>query len=209
MGEKRSTEQAFQNYLRSGEQVRWHGATKPFSLLERDARFLILGKWIGSVGVSAVILSMTIPGDVTAVLLRLYIGNSPDWSLKAVIAVLLVAALLIVSPFVEKWNVLGQQYWITDQRVIFMSRDRTFYYMELADIDDIRLVEGQTEEGTLVVGSRVFEDIKRQLRWRACHPKTNVQSDGPMDKAEGLVLFSVSDSKKAADCLRQQLGWAA
>ena len=65
------------------------------------------------------------------------------------------------------------------------------------------------EKGTLVVGSRVFEDIKRQLRWRACHPKTNVQSDGPMDKAEGLVLFSVSDSKKAADCLRQQLGWVA
>ena len=173
MGEKRSTEQAFQNYLRSGEQVRWHGVTKPFPLLERDAKFLILGKWIGT-------------GAVTAVLLRLYIGNSPDWSLKAVIAVLLVAALLIVSPFVEKWNVLGQQYWITDQRVIFMSRDRTFYYMDLSDIDDIRLVEGQTEEGTLVVGSRVFEDIKRQLRWRACHPKTNVQSAGPMDKAEGL-----------------------
>ena len=146
MGEKRSTEQAFQNYLRSGEQVRWHGVTKPFPLLERDAKFLILGKWIGT-------------GAVTAVLLRLYIGNSPDWSLKAVIAVLLVAALLIVSPFVEKWNVLGQQYWITDQRVIFMSRDRTFYYMELADIDDIRLVEGQTEEGTMVVGSRVFEHI--------------------------------------------------
>ena len=82
MGEKRSTEQAFQNYLRSGEQVRWHGTTKPFPLLERDARFLILGKWIGT-------------GAVTAVLLRLYIGNSPDWSLKAVIAVLLVAALLI------------------------------------------------------------------------------------------------------------------
>ena len=39
MGEKRSTEQAFQNYLRSGEQVRWHGVTKPFPLLERDAKF--------------------------------------------------------------------------------------------------------------------------------------------------------------------------
>ena len=194
--EKQAVEKTLDKTLRDGEQVLWSGKTEAFPLLTGDARVQILGKWIGT-------------GAVTAVLLRLYIGNSPDWSLKAVIAVLLVAALLIVSPFVEKWNVLGQQYWITDQRVIFMSRDRTFYYMELADIDDIRLVEGQTEEGTLVVGSRVFEDIKRQLRWRACHPKTNVQSDGPMDKAEGLVLFSVSDSKKAADCLRQQLGWAA
>lgn len=196
MAEKRSTEQAFQKYLRSGEQVRWHGVTQPFPLLERDAKSLILGKWIGTVA-------------VTAVLLRLYIGNSPDWSLRVVGMVLLVAALLIASPFMEKWNVLGQQYWITDQRVILMSRDKTFYYMELTDIDDVRLVENQTEEGTLAVGSCVFEDIKRQLRWRACHPKTNVQSDGPAGKAEGLVLFSVSDSKKAVDCLRQQLGRAA
>lgn len=81
--------------------------------------------------------------------------------------------------------------------------------MELSDIDDFRLVEDQTEEGTLAVGSCVFGDIKRQLRWRACHPKINVQSDGPAGKAMGLVFFSVSDSKKAADCLRQQLGRAA
>lgn len=44
MGEKRTTEQMFQAYLRGGEQVRWHGTTKPFPLLERDARFLILGE---------------------------------------------------------------------------------------------------------------------------------------------------------------------
>lgn len=196
MGEKRSAEQAFQKCLRSGEQVRWHGTTRPFPLLERDAKLLILGKWVGTVIASAV-------------LLRLYIGNSPDRSLRVVGLVLLIAALLIASPFMEKWNVLGQQYWITDQRVILMSRDRTFYYMELSDIDDFRLVEDQTEEGTLAVGSCVFGDIKRQLRWRACHPKINVQSDGPAGKAMGLVFFSVSDSKKAADCLRQQLGRAA
>lgn len=196
MGEKRTTEQMFQAYLRGGEQVRWHGTTKPFPLLERDARFLILGKWIGTVLVSAGILG-------------LYISNNPEWSWNVVGLVLLVAALLIVSPFLEKRSVLGQEYWITDQRAIFMSRDRTFYSMELSDIDDFRLVEDKTQEGTLVLGSGIFEDIDRQLRWRACHPKTNVQSDGPSDRAQGLVFFSVSDSKKAADCLRQQMGRAA
>ena len=60
-----------------------------------------------------------------------------------------------------------------------------------------------------LLGSGIFEDIDRQLRWRACHPKTNVQSDGPSDRAQGLVFFSVSDSKKAADCLQQQMGRAA
>ena len=196
MGEKQTKEQRFKAYLRGGEQVRWHGTTKPFSLLERDARFLILGKWIGTVLVAGTILG-------------LYISNNSDWSVKVVGLVLLVAALLLVSPFLEKRSVLGQEYWITDQRVIFMSRDQSFYSMELCDVDDFRLVEGKTPEGTLVLGSVVFEDIDRQLRWRACHPKTNVQSDGPSDRAQGLVLFSVSDSKKAADCLRQQMGRVA
>ena len=72
-----------------------------------------------------------------------------------------------------------------------------------------RLVEGKAQEGTLVLGSVIFEDIDRQLRWRACHPKTNAQSDGPSDRAQGLVFFSVSDSKNAAGCLRQQTGRAA
>lgn len=196
MGEKQTKDQAFKKYLRGGEQVRWHGTTKPFPLLERDARLLILGKWIGSVAVSAVILG-------------LYIGNNPDWSLKVVGVILLIAALLVVSPFLEKRSVLEQEYWITDQRAIFMSRDKTFYSMELADIDDFRLVEGKPQEGTLVLGSGIFEDIDRQLRWRACHPKTNVQSDGPSDRAQGLVFFSIDDSKKAADCLRQQMGRTA
>ncbi len=196
MGEKRTTDQMIKEYLRSGEQVCWHGTTVPFPLLEQDAKFLILCKWIGTIIVSAGILG-------------LYISNNPDWSMNVVGLVLLIAALLILSPFVEKRSVLGQEYWITDQRVIFMSRDRTFYCMELSDIDDFRLVENKTQEGTLVLGSSIFGDINRQLRWRACHPKTNVQSDEPSDRAQGLVFFSVSDSKKAVECLRQQMGRAA
>lgn len=86
MGEKRKTEQAFQLYLRGGERVCWHGATKSFPLLERDARFLIPGKWIGTVLASGVILG-------------LYIGNNLDLSVKVVGLVLPVAALLIGSPF--------------------------------------------------------------------------------------------------------------
>lgn len=59
---------------------------------------------------------------VSAGILGLYISNNPEWSWNVVGLVLLVAALLIVSPFLEKRSVLGQEYWITDQRAIFMSR---------------------------------------------------------------------------------------
>ena len=196
MGGKKSTEQAFKEYLRDGEQVCWHGVTKPFPLLERDAKVLILAKWIGSVTVSAIILA-------------LYMSNNPDWSLKVVGVILLIAALLVISPFMEKRSILGQEYWITDQRAVLLGRDRTFYSIELSELDSFRLVEGKRREGTLVRGSGSFECIGRQRRWRAWHGKRNVQGDGPSDRAQGLVLFSVSDSKKAADCLRQQMIQAA
>lgn len=196
MGEKRSTEQLLREYLRSGEQICWHGTTKPFPLLERDARVHILTKWIGTTAVSAVILG-------------LYISNNSDWKWNVVGVAALIAALLVLSPFMERRNILGQEYWITDQRVIFMSRDRTFYFMELSEIDDFRLVKDGTQEGSLVLGSCIFEDIGRQLRWRGCHPKTDVQSDGPSDRAQGLVFFSVGGSREATDCLRQQMERAA
>ena len=76
-------------YLRDGEQVCWHGVTKPFPLLERDAKVLILAKWIGSVTVSAIILA-------------LYMSNNPDWSLKVVGVILLIAALLVISPSAKR-----------------------------------------------------------------------------------------------------------
>ena len=193
--EKQTVEKTMDKTLRDGEQVLWRGKTEAFPLLAGDARAQILGKWIGT-AVAAIIL------------LALYIANGGNGK-GLIVGVLGVAALLLVSPFVERRNVLRQSYCITDQRVILISGDQTVYFMELDGIDGFRTVTGKTEYGSLVLGSCIFEDIRRQLRWRACHPKTNVQSDGPMDKAEGLVLFSVSDSKKAADCLRQQLGWAA
>ena len=193
--EKQAVEKTLDKTLRDGEQVLWRGKTEAFPLLAGDARAQILGKWIGT-AVAAIIL------------LALYIANGGNGK-GLIVGVLGVAALLLVSPFVERRNVLRQSYCITDQRVILISGDQTVYFMELEGIDGFRTVTGKTAYGSLAVGSCIFEDIRRQLRWRACHPKTNVQSDGPMDKAEGLVLFSVSDSKKAADCLRQQLGWAA
>lgn len=191
MGKKQSVEQALHQYLRDGEQVCWQSKTENFPLLENDAKWLILGKWIGTV-------------VVTFAILMLYIGNNPGWSVKVVGLVLLVAALLVVSPIVERSSVLRQRYWITDQRVILMARDRSFYYMELSEIDDFQVVKGKTAHDCLVLGSCLFEEINRQLRWRACHPKTDVQSDGNADQAMGMVLFNVSNGEGAAAHLRQR-----
>lgn len=191
MNRKQSVEQELQAYLRNGERVCWQGKTESFPLLENDAKWLILGKWIGTVVVSFSIL-------------MLYISNNPEWSVKMVGMVLLVAALLVVSPIVERNSVLRQQYWITNQRVILMTKDRSFYYMELSAIDEFQIVKGKTNHDCLVIGSYLFEEINRQLRWRACHPKTDVQSDGNADQALGMVFFNVSNAEGAAAHLRQR-----
>lgn len=191
MGKKQSAEQALSAYLRSGEQVCWQGKTETFPLLENDAKFQILAKWIGTVVVVFAILA-------------LYIGGNDAWSVKAVGVVLLVAVLLLVSPIVERSSVLAQRYWITDQRAILMTRDQSFYDMELSKIDDFQVVRGKTTHDCLVLGSILFGEVNRQLRWRACHPKTDMQSDGSSTEAQGLIFFNVSNAEGAAAQLRQR-----
>lgn len=187
--EKRSAEKTLQGILQDGEQVLWSGKTEAFPILAGDAKVQILSKWIGTV-VAAVVL------------LALYIGNAGGGK-GLIVGVLVVAALLVVSPFLEQRSVLQQSYWITDQRVILISGDQTVYFMELDSIDGFRTVTGKTEYGSLVLGSCIFEDIKRQLRWRACHPKVDIQSGTTSGAAMGLVLFNLKDCRGAEELLRQ------
>ena len=192
--EKQAVEKTLDKTLRDGEQVLWSGKTEAFPLLTGDARVQILGKWIGTA--------------VVVVLLALYIANGGNGK-GLIVGVLGVAALLLVSPFVERRNVLRQSYCITDQRVILISGDQTVYFMELDGIDGFRTVTGKTEYGSLVLGSCIFEDIRRQLRWRACHPKMDSQSGKTSGAAMGLVLFNLKDCRGAEELLRRYVEEAA
>ena len=145
---------------------------------------------------------------VAVVLLALYIANGGNGK-GLIVGVLGVAALLLVSPFVERRNVLRQSYCITDQRVILISGDQTVYFMELDGIDGFRTVTGKTEYGSLVLGSCIFEDIRRQLRWRACHPKMDSQGGKTSGTAMGLVLFNLKDCRGAEELLRRYVEEAA
>ena len=193
--EKRSAEKTLQGILRDGEQVLWSGKTEAFPLLAGDARVQILGRWIGT-------------AVVAVVLLALYIANGGNGK-GLIVGVLGVAALLLVSPFVERRNVLRQSYCITDQRVILISGDQTVYFMELDGIDGFRTVTGKTEYGSLVLGSCIFGDIRRQLRWRACHPKMDSQGGKTSGTAMGLVLFNLKDCRGAEELLRRYVEEAA
>lgn len=187
--EKQAVEKTLDKTLRDGEQVLWRGKTEAFPLLAGDARVRILGKWIGTAAAAIILLA-------------LYAANGGNGK-GLVVGVLGVAVLLLASPFVERRSVLRQSYCITDQRVILISGDRTVYFMELDGMDGFRTVTGKTEYGSLVLGSCIFEDIKRQLRWRACHPKVDIQSGTTSGAAMGLVLFNLKDCRGAEELLRQ------
>ena len=181
---------AIERYLREGERICWQSGTAPFPLLESGERWKIIGKWIGTV-------------VATAALLALYIGQGREWSVKAVALILLIAVLMLLSPVIERRSLLGQRYWITNQRAILMTMDQTFYYMELSEIDDFQLLRDRTVGDCLILGGCLFEEVDRQLRWRACHPKTDIQNDSQRGLAQGLAFFSVENGAGAAECLRR------
>ena len=141
-------EERLKTYLRPGEQVRWQGRPAPFSLLEAEAKKQILLKWG---------LTVALGGGLLAV----YLSRTEAPSMGFIGLVLLVAAVILISPVAERRNLMGEQYWITNQRAILMTRDKTFFYMELSDIDDLQVVGGTTKGKSLVLGRCLFEEAKK------------------------------------------------
>ena len=184
-------EEKLKTYLRPGEQVRWQGQPAPFPLLEGKMKTQILTKWI----VTAVL---------GAALLAVYLTGNEEPSMGFVGLVALVMAVILASPFMERRNLQGMRYWVTDQRVILLTRDQTFYYMELAKIDGYQVLDGAAAEKCLVLGSCLFEEAARRLRWRACHPKTDIQGHDHPDQAMGMILYGLRDVEAVEKLLRQR-----
>ena len=181
-------EKELNEYLRKGENVRWSGRTAPFPLLGDKSREQIVLKW-------------AVTAALTCGFLWLYCARDQAVNGKFIALVVLVAGLVIASPWMEQRSIMGQQYFITDQRAILMSRDKTFYSMELNGIDELRRVSLHGEADALVMGGIIMEDIRKQLRWRACHPKTDMQGQKKQDEALGMVFYGIRDADLAESLL--------
>lgn len=178
--------------LRDGETICWQGKSEGFPLLAEDARVQIMGKWIGT-------------GIATMIILELYLNYIANISALLIGGIVLVGVVFMAAPFIERYQVLRQNYWITNQRVILMTGDQTFYCMELSEIDEIHVVWDQTEYGTLVLGGETMEDLPQQMRWRACHPIMNIQEKSGMEKVVGMALFNLKTCDRAERILLQNL----
>ena len=183
-------EKELQEYLREGEHVLWQGKPKTFQVMEDGSKTQILRKWI---------LTVLIAGG----LLACYLNYNQHPSMKFVAIVVVVAVVVLVSPFTEKSGLLKNRYWITDQRVILMNREKTMFHMDLSDIDSFQVVEGPAERPCIALGSGVFGDIKKQLRWRAGHPLVDAADQKEAGEAMGMILYGVNDVDAAAALLRE------
>lgn len=184
-------EKEFMEYLRENEQVRWEGKPAEFPLMEEVSRKQILRTWILTVAVCAALLGC-------------YLSRFSDYSVGFIGIVIIVGCLVIASPFLERGGLQKCRYWITDQRVILMARDKSFYWMELSAIDEFQLVQSLTVHPCLVLGGEIFEDVPKQLRWRACHPKMDLQGCENEDCAVGLILYNVENVQEAVALLESR-----
>ena len=125
--------------LREGEYIRWQGRTGAFSLLEPLARRTILGKWLCTLVAGGVLLALAGREDA---------GVGP----AAAIAIVLGTAALLAAPVLEWWALRGQHYWITNERAIAMTREHRICSMELKEIDDVCLVQGENGMHSLNFG---------------------------------------------------------
>lgn len=183
-------EKKLKEYLREGEQIRWQSQPERFALIDSNSKTQILFKWI---------LTVIIAGG----LLSAYISAQPSPGMGFIGLVILCAVLMLASPFMEKNGLMKNRYWITDRRVIQMTKDKAFYYMELSDVDAFEIVRNVTVRDCLVLGTPVFQEAKKHLRWRASHPKENPEAMKDRDHVDGMIMYNIGNAEDAAALLKE------
>ncbi len=176
------------DYLRDDEAVLWQSEPSNVTVLEKGNKNNIFRAWL---------LAIIICGG----LIWAYATYNKAPHIAVPICFGLIGLAVLISPLFECNTVKRQKYYITNQRVILEFDAKTFYSMELAAIDDYKLVTDQSNEPTLVLGSVLFPEIHKQLRWRAGHPPIDRQSTTNRNRADGFVFYNVKNADDAIDLL--------
>ena len=181
--------QELHKYMRPGESLLWESAPGDFPLLEGKLRARILGEWL---------ITLLFAGWL------LYVErDEPGFGNGVKLLVALVAAAIILAPVMEYQSLKKQKYFLTDQRAILLTADRDFYYMDYDKIDDCRLIEDMAQGGCIAMGSLIMADVRRQLRWQACHPKTDLQEADRSGESLGMVFYAPAGVDKMVTLMQE------
>lgn len=179
------------NELRKDETILWQGAPEPFPLIERGNRLSVLRLWIITVVFSVSMIAA-------------YCTQNIAWEMRFVIGIVVVALLVMSAPFIERVRVQKQKFYLTNERAFLVMGPRTMYTMELSAIDKVQVVEDVANHACIAMGSCLFERMRKEMRWRACHPQMNTQDTEQRRLVDGMVFYDVADVKGAMEILEQR-----
>jgi hypothetical protein len=157
-------DKAIKDYLRPGEQILWESRTIPFKLLGKWDKGRILRSWI----ITAVCF---------VVIMAVYFRFNANPSAGLIGLFVLIAAMIAVSPVLERQSLLGQRYFITDKRAIVMTRGKSFYYVTLKRAGGGEVISGLADGDCIAIGRGISESARKQLRWQCCHPKRSASAE--------------------------------
>ena len=186
-------ENMIEAYLRQGEQIRWQSQPQPIPLLDNGSRMLILRKWA---------LTVLIVGALTVS----YLTAQDDPGIGFPLLAVACGAVLMLTPLLERSGLMKSRYYITNQRVIHMTKDKVFYYMDLTDVDAFEVESHLTQQDSLVLGSAAFDDAKKHIRWRASHPMEDPEAMKNRDHVDGMVFYNIGSAAAAAAQLLREMG---
>lgn len=180
-----------QKYLRSGEEIRWQSQPKKFSLLDASTKGPILMNWC-------------ITGAVTLAFLIYYFAVlcSGTFSPVFVLLVLTIAATIMYVPVKKQRNLQGAHYYITNRRAIMVTKDASYYCINLDDVDAVQEVEDQSGEKCVVLGKGMEKELSKGINWRSPKYKLAADTDGVWECANALMFFRAEDADGAMRVLR-------
>lgn len=180
---------AMETALHPDEKVVWESGTMPFKILDgREGKQTLLQWVLSAVCILGLLGVIAAYGNFTATVVGLLI---------------ILLALLLVSPVLSYRATQGQRYYITNERALLAKPDGTVYAIDRDDVDGCKLMKLQPHGVALVVGSTLYDEGDRQLRWRAFHPKLGhtAKSYEGLTQAEGLVFYNIERADEAARLL--------
>ena len=191
-GKEIPMENTVAKYLHKGEEIYWSGQPGKVLLMEKSTR-------------PAVLLNWCVTGIATLLFLGYYFLMlcSGTFSPVFVGMILLTAATVIYMPVKKQRNLQGSRYYITNERAMLVTRDASYYCLDLKDLDRVQTVQDRKGETCLVLGSGLEESLKKGVDWRSRNIKLGTRTEGPWDYATSLLLFRTGDADGALKALRQ------
>jgi len=190
-------ENQLKRYLYSDEEVCWQSQPKKFSLMDNSTKGPLMLNWC-------------VTSAVTLAFLIYYFAVLCNGTFSPVFValVLCIAGTIMYWPVKKQRNLQGAKYYITNRRAIMVTRDASYFCIDLADMGNVQEVEDRGGEKCLVLGSGLEKTLRKGIDWRSPKCKLAAHTNGVWECTESLMFFRAEDVDGAVRALGSQVSAA-